>query len=188
MKRILNFSLLKDPIFRYYLNHLDIVGLSESLGIAPNTPREIEEIQDLPSKKYAKTKTIDKNTALKEVFISYSHKDSESFNLLLTHLRPVLRSTRIFVWPETRISGGAIWRDEMARDLYRARVAVLMVSPNFLGSDFIAEHQLPSLLNAAQKDGLVILWVLLSSCLYDETEIKDYQVAHDISKPFTYIA
>jgi hypothetical protein len=70
MKRILNFSLLKDPIFRYYLNHLDIVGLSESLGIAPNTPRELDEIQDLPSKKYAKTKTIDKNTALKEVFIS----------------------------------------------------------------------------------------------------------------------
>src|SRR5262249_41470711 len=27
------------------------------------------------------------------------------------------------------------------------------------------------------------LWVYLSSCLYEETEIADYQAAHDISKP-----
>ena len=34
-----------------------------------------------------------------------------------------------------------------------------------------------------KKEGLVILWVYVSSCLYDETEIKDYQASHDILKP-----
>ena len=38
------------------------------------------------------------------------------------------------------------------------------------------------LLEAAEKQGLVILWVYVSSCLYDETEIKNYQAAHEIAK------
>ena len=118
-----------------------------------------------------------------KAFISYSHKDKKQFGEFKTMLAPAIRNGVVEIWDDTKIVPGAKWKEEIENALRSARIAVLLVSANFLDSEFIANNELPPLLKAAQDEGVTVFWIYLSSCLYEQTEIAAYQAAHDIARP-----
>lgn len=123
------------------------------------------------------------NEERNEIFVSYSHKDSQWLADLQDMLKPLTRKRTISLWDDTKIRGGDKWKEQISEALKRAKVAVMLVSPSFLASDFIAEHELPPLLKAAENEGVKILWLLVSDCLYEETELAEFQAIHKISDP-----
>lgn len=118
-----------------------------------------------------------------QVFISYSHEDREWLKRLRKMLGPMVRNHSISIWDDTQISAGSVINSEINQALSRAKVAVLLVSASFLASDFIYEQELSPLLKSAQQEGVKILWICLGACLYEETEIVNYQAVHDVNKP-----
>jgi hypothetical protein len=126
---------------------------------------------------------IDKKPERDQVFISYSHADRKWLAALKKHLAPYIRSTLLKVWDDHEITAGALWRENIRQALASARVAVLLVTPDFLGSDFIAAQELPPLLGAAESEGVIILWVPVKSSSFEVTPIEKYQAVHPPEKP-----
>jgi internalin A len=124
----------------------------------------------------------DQVTVRDQVFISYSHQDKKFLDELLTQLKPYLR-TGITAWSDLQIQPGSQWFDEIKVALARTSVAVMLVSPDFLASDFIHEHEVGPFLNEAEAGGVRILWVLINDCSWQVSALKGYQAAAPTDKP-----
>lgn len=123
-----------------------------------------------------------------KVFISYSHKDARWLERLRVHLKPLERLGAIKSWDDTIIKPGAKWREEILRGLESARVAILLISPDFLASDFINNNELPPLLASAKSHGVVILPVIVSPCRFAETKsLSQFQAVNSPSQPLSML-
>jgi hypothetical protein len=120
-----------------------------------------------------------------KAFISYSHKDSRYLTELKIHLGYFTRNGRIDFWDDTKITPGSKWREEIRAAIESAKVAVLLVSADFLNSEFIAKNELPPLLAAAEHEGATILPVIIRPCAFTSTNLRQFQAVNDPSEPLS---
>jgi TIR domain len=111
----------------------------------------------------------------KPVFISYSHKDAKWLEKLKQFLRPLEDQELIRVWDDTEIRAGSDWLGDIRKALESARVAVFLVTQNFLDSPFIKEHELPKLIDAANSRGCLIFWIQVSSTTFEDSPLAKFQ-------------
>jgi len=148
--------------------------------------QRVPEIPPKPKRAIASTDQAATVEQRCHVFISYSHKDRIWLDKLKIMLAPV--KEKISFWEDTLIDPGDKWRKQIKEAIGNARVAVLLVSKHFLDSRFIANQELPPILDAAERNGLKIFWVYISHCLHELSDINDYQAAHDITLPLAKLS
>lgn len=117
------------------------------------------------------------------VFVSYSHEDRKYLDDLEIILKPYISSHQLKVWADPYIEVGGRWEREIDEALARTRVAILLVSPTFLASDFILEREFAPLLEAASEEHLTLIPVPVSACGWEATALKGRQWARDPEKP-----
>lgn len=62
-------------------------------------------------------------------------------------------------------------------------MALLIVTADFIASDFIADNELPRLLEAAKNDGAVIMSLIVSPSRFRSTSLFQFQAINDPSRP-----
>lgn len=128
-------------------------------------------------------------TAAPKIFLSYSHRDGEWKERLSRSLRILERQGLADVWDTGDIEAGAIWSQDVDKALKSADVALLLISPSFLASDFIVQKELPALLERSREGGLVALPILLKSSLWTLVPgLAELQFLNDPSRPLEVLS
>src|ERR1044071_8984604 len=98
------------------------------------------------------------------IFISYSHADEAWKDRLVKHLLPLEREGLARLWHDRTLRPGDAWYEQIVAGMDGSSVAVLLVSADFLASDFISREEVPRLTALAGERGVRIVPVLVSAC------------------------
>lgn len=135
--------------------------------------RRGEEVTALPEEKLEDTHQVafDKKQSVQQptVFISYSHKDEKEKDALLSHLGVLRQAGLIELWSDDDIKAGANREQVINQAIDRAKVAVLLISANFLSSD-VLKTEIPRLLKRRQGGGLTVFPVIAKHCVWKKVD------------------
>jgi len=104
------------------------------------------------------------------VFVSYSHKDEKEQQHLLSHLGVLHKAGLLEVWSDDNIGAGVNWQTEISRAIEKSKVAVLLITANFLTSEFILSQEVPVLLTHREHKGLAVFPVIAKACAWERVD------------------
>ena len=104
------------------------------------------------------------------LFVSYSHKDEDYKNYVISHLGVAEKQGLLRTWNDRRIKGGGYWREEIETALVESKIAILLISRHALTSDFILNEEVSTLLRRRDQEGLVTYPIVIRACDWDAVE------------------
>jgi hypothetical protein len=117
------------------------------------------------------------------VFLSYSHADVQWKTSVLKHLSP----WHVEVWDDSRIEIGSPWVKEIDAALDRCSAAILLLSPNYLSSEFIMQNELPRILDFVKERELRLICIHVGANSFEATELAKFQSANNPTRPLNML-
>lgn len=99
-----------------------------------------------------------------KVFISYNHKDEEWKDRLLENLKILIDKKIIDCWHDDDIYGGENFSEKIFEAINDSKIAILLVSQKFLGSDFIQKEEVPRILKREKLGYIHIYPIMIKHC------------------------
>ncbi len=99
-------------------------------------------------------------------------------------MKPLSRDFKIDIWSDRDIQTGIKWKQKIAQAIENCDIALLLISPDFLASNFINTNELPPLIEVAEKEGKLIVPLIISPSLFNKrTELAQFHAINDPNIP-----
>ena len=102
--------------------------------------------------------------ARSKVIISYSHADERWRKHVVAHLGVLEQAGVLELWDDRKVLPGEDRLGRMDREMLSARVAVLLLSADFLRSEFIVDREVPRLFERHEQAGMTMYPLLIRAC------------------------
>lgn len=120
------------------------------------------------------------------IFISYSHKDEEYKNKLIVHLKSLQKTGLAHIWDASTLSAGENWKEIIKDRLNEAEIAILLISPDLLASEYISEHEFPLLFHNEKVRKTIILPILIRPTHWlGIPKLAEFQFLNDVRTPLS---
>jgi hypothetical protein len=119
------------------------------------------------------------------VFFSYSHKDEEHRDRLETHLALLKRQGIIEAWHDRRIGAGTEWKAAIDANLAEAQIVLLLISPDFLASDFCYDVEVKRAIERHAAGATRVVPIIVRACDWESAPFAKLQALPKDAKPIT---
>lgn len=103
-----------------------------------------------------------------KIFISYSHKDIERKKTLESHLALLLRNNNAEIWADHNIAPGQQWDKEIAENLNNANMILMLLSANFVESDYCYLKEMTDAINRHNSGLACVIPILLEDFYWQD--------------------
>jgi len=110
------------------------------------------------------------------LFYSYAHLDSTLRRELETHLKLLQRNGIIRGWSDLEIGAGDNWEEEIMKELERADIILLLISADFIASDFCYERELGRALERHKNGDAIAIPIIIRDCSWEKADFSGLQV------------
>src|SRR5207302_644264 len=112
------------------------------------------------------------STDILKVYYCYAKEDEDLRKELTAHLSPLRRERKLTSWLDHMILLGTYWELEVKKHLQEADLILLLISSDFIQSDYCYELQLTAALKYYEAGQVEIIPILLRPVLWEDMPIK----------------
>lgn len=117
------------------------------------------------------------------VFISYAHADEPYRSQLEKQLDILCRAGLVEIWHDRRLVPGQEWDHEIASELEAADVVLLLVSSDFMASDYINDVEIARAMERHEEGSAHVIPIVLRPCIWDIAPFSQLQALPKDAKP-----